>query len=238
MPVLGFDGEAVFLERLNRFVVRLSTGSDTMLCHLHDTGRIDHLAVPGETYALYRAAPRPGRKTGCDVVAFRQPSGGVVVVDSRVANELFKEGYELVLGEGSTIEQEKMILGSRLDFVASTPKGFWAIEVKGVNLSAAGVGLFPNAPSSRAVKHLHTLERLARAGIRSSMVFVALRSDIEKFAPHRRVDRTFASLACSLAGIVEFKGLKTSVEVRGSSIAIKPVGVAPFRCSAANPGEG
>ncbi|MCE4603748.1 MAG: DNA/RNA nuclease SfsA [Aeropyrum sp.] len=229
--MIKYDDIGRFLSRVNRFIVELEVGGKMVQCHLHDTGRIDHLVHSGSGEVYVRRVSRLGRRTSCDVVAVRNPiEGRIVVVDSRIPNRIFAEGYRYVLGEESYIEAEKDILGSRLDFLASNPKGLWAVEVKGVNLARGGIGLFPNAPSARAVKHVEVLERLSREGVRGLMVFAALRSDVEVFSPNRMVDPRFSRLACSLRGIVEFAGIRVKVEDDGYSIRIEPVGVGEFRC--------
>ncbi|WP_062661644.1 DNA/RNA nuclease SfsA [Aeropyrum camini] len=170
---LSYDEEAVFLRRVNRFVVEVRSSRGVVRCHLMDTGRIDHLATPGGRGVLIEWLRRLGGKTVCRVQAFKTGEGVVAVVDSRVPNRVFAEAVPTVFGGDAVVEAEREVLGSRLDFLIATGRGLWAVEVKGVNLSVGGVGLFPNAPSARAVKHLEVLARLAREGVKPLMAFVA-----------------------------------------------------------------
>ncbi|MCE4611383.1 MAG: DNA/RNA nuclease SfsA [Desulfurococcales archaeon] len=233
---MEFSGEGLFLSRLNRFTVLIDTGGEKLKCHLHDTGRIDHVLAPGRSAVLYRSVVgRLGRATQCDVVAGIDPSGVVVVLDSRVPNALFSKAYREVLGDpDAELIREPTLQGARLDFLVSGSQGLWAVEVKGVNLSDGGVGRFPNAPSQRALRHLEVLARLAREGVRPAMIFVALRGDINVFAPHRRVDQRFASLACSLRGVVGMIGVRVRIEIeeenRGGYVCVNYEGTAPFTC--------
>jgi len=214
---LGYDGEGVYISRLNRFTVKIDTGGSIVECHLHDTGRIDHLAVPGETRVLYRlAAGSLHRRTRCDVVAFAA-GGGVVIADSRVPNLIFREWHGIVAPWAERVEAEKSVMGSRFDFVLTGRGVMGVAEVKGVNKAVNGYGLFPNAPSSRARRHLETLARIAGAGVKALLVFVALRSDVNVFGPDAPVDRAFARLLCAYRRRIEYRGLVPAVTVdRGS----------------------
>lgn len=218
--MIRYTGVGVYLGRRGRFTVAVQAGRDVMNCHLHDTGRIDHLAREGETLVYYRTARSLHRRTSCDVVAL-SPSGGlVVVVDSRVPNAAFAKWYRLVAPWAETVESEKPAMGSRFDFLLSGPGRAAIVEVKGVNKSVGGAGLFPNAPSARAAKHLETLASLARAGLEPMLVFVALRGDVEVFAPDWRVDRAFSRLLCLLRGKVQYHGIVPDVTVEEDSRAV------------------
>jgi sugar fermentation stimulation protein A len=228
---LRYTGRGVYLNRLNRFVVLIDVDGAKIKCHLHDTGRVDHVLVPGESVVLFKRVARPGRLTDCDVVAGITPSGEPVILDSRVPNAIFKHYYSEVLEEPEgEMVSEPQVQGARIDFMVVGGSGVWAIEVKGVNLSEAGVGLFPNAPSQRAHRHLEVLARLSLEGYRPAMVFVALRSDIEAFAPNRRVDPRFSSLSCALKPRISYIGVRVSVNVEPGRVLAEYAGRAPYLC--------
>ena len=66
------------------------------------------------------------------------------------------------------------------------------VEVKSVTLCRGGVGLFPDAPTDRGVRHLRELARAADYGYRSFGVFIAQRPDVEVVMPNRETDPAFA----------------------------------------------
>ena len=51
-----------------------------------------------------------------------------------------------------------------------------------------GVGLFPDAPTIRGVKHLRSLKEARDLGHEAAVVFVIQRADAEAFAPHDVAD--------------------------------------------------
>jgi sugar fermentation stimulation protein A len=65
------------------------------------------------------------------------------------------------------------------------------LETKSVTLVDGGVGLFPDAPTSRGVKHLGSLSQALAAGHRAVVVFVVQRCDARSFSPNDPADPEF-----------------------------------------------
>jgi sugar fermentation stimulation protein A len=66
------------------------------------------------------------------------------------------------------------------------------IEVKNVTLKEGKRALFPDAVTDRGRKHLNTLIRVKRSGMRAVMLYVVQRIDVEIFAPAREIDPAYA----------------------------------------------
>jgi len=82
---------------------------------------------------------------------------------------------------------------SRLDFLLKGPGLSPAlVEVKSVTLSRHGVGLFPDAPTERGVRHLHELTAAAQEGYSANLVFIAQRGDVSVVVPNKATDPAFA----------------------------------------------
>jgi sugar fermentation stimulation protein A len=62
------------------------------------------------------------------------------------------------------------------------------IEVKNVTLKEGEKVLFPDAVTERGRKHLNTLIRVKRAGMRAVMLYVVQRMDVRIFSPARHID--------------------------------------------------
>ncbi|WP_219565483.1 DNA/RNA nuclease SfsA, partial [Staphylococcus haemolyticus] len=65
----------------------------------------------------------------------------------------------------SKVNPETTYLDSRLDFAGADnlDRPFF-LEVKGVTLINEGIAAFPDAPTTRGLKHVQTLERAVDAG--------------------------------------------------------------------------
>lgn len=67
------------------------------------------------------------------------------------------------------------------------------VEVKSVTLVVGGVGLFPDSPTVRGVKHLQSLMRAAADGYRAAVVFIVQRPDASAFATNDPADPPLAA---------------------------------------------
>lgn len=160
---------------LSQIVSWMDTGGDT---RKKNTGHSKELLIPGETTVALNYQPKPTRKTDYDLVAV-QKRGQWVNIDSQAPNKIVLEAYtqgELNLPGIGTLAQlkpEVVYDQSRLDFCGETDSGetLW-IEVKGVTLENDGVVAFPDAPTTRAVKHVHELTRIVGEGQSACLLFV------------------------------------------------------------------
>jgi len=187
---------AVFIKRHNRFTagVRLGTGG-VSTAFIPTTGRLTGALTPGCRVWLAPVA-NPKRKTPYTVVLTELEGGGYCSVDALMANRLFDEALQLGnLGAFpyDGIEKEVPFGRSRLDFRLSEGEEMCWVEVKSVTYAQDGVGLFPDAPTSRGRKHLGELAKLAARGDRASAVFVIQREDATRFAPFEAIDPDFAA---------------------------------------------
>ncbi|MDH7571350.1 MAG: DNA/RNA nuclease SfsA, partial [Armatimonadota bacterium] len=95
---------------------------------------------------------------------------------------------------------------------------------KSVNLVAAGVALFPDAPTRRGARHGRALAHLARAGHLAAMVFVVQREDAVVLRPYAGVDADFAAaLGEARAAGVRLRAVRCRVTPAG----VLPVGAIP-----------
>ena len=178
--VYEFQGltEALFLERQNRFLARVLIGSQQVMCHLHDPGRLPEL-VP-RSHVLVR--PTHGRKTNCSLTAFSS-NGKWVVCDSRIHSRIASE----FLPKNSKPEVRHG--ASRLDFF--TGDGF--VEVKGCTLVKDGVALFPDSPTTRGRKHVEELRAIRAEGMSAGILVLVMRNDAVCFRANSQTDPAFAS---------------------------------------------
>ena len=91
--------------------------------------------------------------------------------------------------EGLTnLKREVKWEDSRFDLYGEDASGPCFIEVKNVTLKVGTRALFPDAVTERGRKHLHTLIRVKRAGMRAVMLYVVQRQDVHLFSPARDID--------------------------------------------------
>ena len=182
--------EGRFLERVNRFLARVEIAGREEGVHVANSGRMKELFFPG---ARVLAKPKTGqhRKTGYDL-ALVDLGFTLVSADARLPNDLLAEaiaGGQLAQFAGySGLVRESTFGESRLDIMLEGEQGRCYVEAKSVTLVENGVGLFPDSPTIRGVKHLQSLAAATSAGHRAAVVFVVQRSDASTFATNDRSD--------------------------------------------------
>lgn len=183
--------EAVFIRRVTRFTCEVQLEGKTVPVHLANTGRLLFLRE-GET-CLLRPAASPARRTAWDLYA-AMDRGVPVCVDSIEPNRaayLVLEKELAASHPGAVLEREVTLGDSRLDLLARLPDRLLAVEVKGSTMVRSGISYFPDAPSTRAVKHVHHLRELAEAGHDARILFIVCREDAEAFSPEKDIDPAF-----------------------------------------------
>ena len=90
------------------------------------------------------------------------------------------------------------------------------IEVKGCTLEKEGIAMFPDAPTARGVKHLHTLIKLAAEGKEAWMLFVIQMDGPRCFQPNDNIDPAFGqALRKAAAAGVHIHAVDCCVEEGG-----------------------
>ena len=180
---------AVFLSRPNRFIAHVLVEGEEVVCHVKNTGRCRELLCPEARVWLGRGTNRK-RKTAYDLVTVEK-GRRLVNMDAQAPNKIFGE-WALRLEAGIRSVRPEVTFGdSRLDFLLETEQGRHYVEVKGVTLEEGGHVFFPDAPTERGVRHLHTLMRAVEQGHRATVFFVVQMADVLDFSPNDSTDPAF-----------------------------------------------
>ncbi len=198
--------EGIFLERENRFLARVEVDGREVGVHVANSGRMKELFVPGWR-VLVRPVAGENRKTKFDLVLVDM-GHALASADARMPNALIAEGvangHLAQFSDYPEARREVTFGDSRLDLMLEGPTGRCYIEAKSVTLVEKGVGLFPDAPTVRGAKHLHTLETVLEAGHRAAVIFVIQRPDATAFATSDPSDPDLAAaLRSAVAAGVE-----------------------------------
>jgi sugar fermentation stimulation protein A len=185
--------QGYFLARLNRFCAQVKLGKREVLAHLPNSGRLKELLIPGTSVFLTRQ-DEPGRKTCYDLVLVKK-GNRLISCDARLPNKVVHRALAdhalAEIDDYKKIKQEAAFKGGRLDFLLTGGGSPWLIEVKSVTLVNQGVGLFPDAPTTRGTGHLRKLIEAVNQGYRAGIIFVVQRSDASSFAPNDAHDPDF-----------------------------------------------
>ena len=172
------------MRRINRFVAEVLIDGNPEQIHVKNTGRLQELLLPNAKVTLQRA-DNPDRSTAYDLISVYKPRLKWVNIDSLAPNELMKQ--QLMSLNYDVVRPEYTFGDSRFDFYMEREGEKYLTEVKGCTLAAdlkRGIGLFPDAPTERGVKHLDELAAAAKDGYHCQIAFVIQMNGIHMVFPN------------------------------------------------------
>ena len=213
-----------FLARPNRFIAHVEIAGKTEICHVKNTGRCRELLIPGAE-VFCQVAQNPERKTKFDLIAV-QKGERLINMDSQAPNIAVGEWLQMGgLGDIQNIKAETFQGDSRFDFSFQKDGKTCFLEVKGVTLENDGICAFPDAPTTRGVKHLHGLAKAAREGFGAYVLFVIQMDNVVYLHPNDATDPAFGK-ALREAAAAGVQVLAMDCQVTKDSMEIgKPVPV-------------
>jgi sugar fermentation stimulation protein A len=191
---------AQFLKREKRYsiLVRLESGEDVW-AHSPNPGRL--LSCLPEIGTPVFLSKVPERPSGGPKYRYRveqsEPVPGIRVginplLANRVAAEILQAGtFPGLVGCELAGKELPYGKGSRVDFLGKMGGRRVYIEVKSVTYRDGDSGLFPDAVSERASRHLEELSQCVRAGDLSVIFFVVQRVDVREVAPADDIDPAY-----------------------------------------------
>jgi len=106
---------------------------------------------------------------------------------------------------------------SRFDLYGEQDGRGCFMEVKNVTMKEGERALFPDAVTERGRKHLQTLVRVKKAGMRAVMIYVVQRMDVRIFSPARDIDPAY--------GKALDKAVHQGVEIIVAQARVSPEGI-------------
>ena len=236
-PIIQYENTVggLFLRRINRFVAEVLVDGKQEYVHVKNTGRLKELLVPNAKVTL-QISDDPNRKTVYDLISVYKPKLKWVNIDSLAPNVLMKQFLENG-GFYDVVKPEYSYGDSRFDFYMERQGSKYLREVKGCTLTVdpgTGIGLFPDAPTERGVKHLNELAEAAKNGFHCSICFVIQMNGIHMVYPNNATQPEFgrALIRAAKAGVsvicyschVEADSIKITSEMGDCRYAEMPEG--------------
>ncbi|UCF56183.1 MAG: DNA/RNA nuclease SfsA, partial [Deltaproteobacteria bacterium] len=173
--------------------VKLRNGH-VVTAHCPNSGSMLGCSEPGRPVYLSRHN-NPGRRLKYTWEMIEMPTS-LVGINTWVPNQLVKEsiidkkikaflGYETIWTEVSYGQN------SRIDLLLEKGKERCFVEVKNSTLVEDGVAYFPDAVTSRGLKHLVELQQQVRKGNRCVMFYLVQRMDAKLFRPAHHIDAAY-----------------------------------------------
>ncbi|NLY21005.1 MAG: DNA/RNA nuclease SfsA [Tissierellia bacterium] len=209
-----------FISRPNRFIAEVKIDNEIERVHVKNTGRCKELLIPGVNVYLEDHTDSTTRKTKYSLITVEK-SNTLINMDSQVPNKVVYDALIDNKIEGLTdldlVKREVTYKSSRFDiyFEKGDRKGF--IEVKGVTLENNGLAQFPDAPTTRGLKHIGELVDAKNNGYEAYIFFLIQMEGIDNFKLNWITDPDFSK------GILEAEINGVNVSVYDSKVKIDSI---------------
>ncbi|MCS7200312.1 MAG: DNA/RNA nuclease SfsA [Caldimicrobium sp.] len=185
--------KAYFLERLNRFVVRVDLRGKVVLAYLPNPGRLWEILLPGTPLLLTKTS---GSKYPYTVIASLRDKK-LILLHTHLTNKIVKKlicNQQFSPLQDYFVEREEPKTGQgRVDLLLrhrTTQEPFF-LEVKTCTLFGSELAMFPDAETERGTRHLYELLHLREKGIRGGLLFVVMNFSCNYFLPAYHIDWNF-----------------------------------------------
>ena len=187
---------ATFISRPNRFIVMVKINNNLFKSHLADPGRLKELLIPNASLLVKKIKNRLDRKTKFSTIMVLH-NGFYISLVSTLPNKFVKQAIVKkklpILKDYKIISAEYTIGNHRIDFLLKNLKNEdFFLEVKSVTLSEKGIAKFPDAITTRGLKHVKLLTDMVKNGKNAGILFVCQRSDVNLFKPMWERDPKFS----------------------------------------------
>jgi sugar fermentation stimulation protein A len=193
--------QARLVKRYKRFLADVIDQHGKLLTiHCPNTGSMKNCWQEGAT-VWFSTSDNSKRKYAHTWEIVETPAGHKAGINTSRANALVLEaintGVISELRHFTEIRQEVPYgeESSRIDLLLTNSSGQCFVEVKNVTLYMNdGVGMFPDAVSSRGAKHLRELIAAVRQGHRAVLFFCVQHTGIKRVCAARAIDPAYADL--------------------------------------------
>ena len=188
----------LLIKRYKRFFVDIKVGNKIVTAHCPNTGSMQGLLDKNNKVWLTKTA-NPNRKLKYTLQIIENQNAKVGInthITNKITLEALKSSIIEKFKNFETVKQE-VNFGSntRFDFLITegTKKSF--IEVKNVTLSRKkGVAEFPDAVTSRGLKHIQELLKANQKGYKIYLLYIIQRDDCNKFELAKDIDPKYCEL--------------------------------------------
>ncbi len=210
-----------FIKRYKRFFVDIKIGNNTVTAHCPNTGSMMGLLKKGNKVWLSKS-DNPKRKLKYTLQIFEVQNSRIginTLLTNKIVFDALKKGLIKNFKNIDNIKQEvKFGENTRFDFLLTEKTKKTFIEVKNVTLSRENnIAEFPDAITSRGLKHLKELLRAKQKGFEIFLLFIIQRNDCSKFQLAKDIDPEYCEFL--------IKAVKKNLKVLCYDCKFSPKGI-------------
>ena len=213
--------QGILIKRYKRFMADVKLRNNHVVtAHCPNSGSMKACCEPGRTVYLTRHN-KPSRrlKYTWEMIDMGASLVGVnTIVPNRLTQAAILAGDIPELSGYETVRTEvKYGKNSRIDLLLEKGGNRCFVEVKNCTLVTEGLASFPDAVTSRGLKHLVELQEQVKQGDRSVMFYLIQRMDADRFEPADHIDPAY--------GQELRKAVQNGVEILVYDVAIDLEGI-------------
>lgn len=183
-------------KRYKRFLADINLNGEIITVHVPNTGSMASCWEPGWK-AFITDSGNDKRKYRYTLDMLHNGESWIGVNTSR-PNHLVMEAIKnstIQELQGYDIHRSEVKYGenSRIDILLEKEDKRCYIEIKNTTFRDKNLVRFPDAVSTRGLKHIHELMRMKDEGHRAVMFYLVQREDVSKFSPADSIDPNYAS---------------------------------------------
>ncbi len=186
------------IKRYKRFFVDVKISNKIVTAHCPNTGSMMGLLKRGNRVWLSKSNnPKRKLKYTLQIIEDQKSKVGI---NTHLTNKIVLEAFNKKMIKDFTLIDElkqeiKFGKNTRFDFLVTQRKMKSFIEVKNVTLSREkGLAEFPDAITSRGLKHVRELLNAKKKGYEIYLLFVIQRDDCNKFEIAKDIDPEYCEL--------------------------------------------
>jgi sugar fermentation stimulation protein A len=185
------------IKRYKRFLADVRLKDDRIVtAHCPNTGSMQGCCQPGRpVYLSVHNNPRRKLKYTWELIKMPDSLVGIntLVPNRLVAGAIGAGLVDELIGYENISREVKIGHHSRIDLLLSNNRGGRCfVEIKNCTLVSDGVAYFPDAATSRGLKHLQELKKMVSTDCRCVMFYFIQRMDARKFSPADHIDALYA----------------------------------------------
>ena len=211
----------ILIKRYKRFLadVKLNDGK-VITAHCPNTGSMKGCSEPGRrVYLSFHDNPKRKYKYTWELIEMQTSLVGVnTLVPNRLVFASVKAGVVPELIGYKTVKAEVKISDhSRIDLALNdAEREPCYVEIKNCTLVDNRVALFPDAVTTRGLKHINELEALVNSGSRCIMFYFIQRMDAKIFKPADHIDPEYGEgLRQAVKGGLEVLAYDVAIDLNG-----------------------
>ena len=187
-----------FIKRYKRFFVDIKIGNNTITAHCPNTGSMMGLLKEGNNVWLSKSNnPKRKLKYTLQIIEDQKTKVGINThLTNKIVYDALIKGAIKNFKHSKNIQREvKFGENTRFDFLLTEKSKKTFLEVKNVTLSRQKqIAEFPDAVTSRGLKHIQELLQANRKGYEICLLFLIQRNDCNKFKLAKDIDNKYYEL--------------------------------------------